>query len=142
MIFVLVHTLFNPEITIYCFLFFIVISCWKKKNLLKTCFTNVLKCQCHEIFWQFLMGKPTWAGPLINRLKWFCWKKFFKEIFALYISSKISTPQSLSIISRISSRKLIFQQNQFNLLVKGPSWLDLWNKKLSKNCMTLPLYCK
>ena len=52
------------------------------------------KCQCHKMFGHFFISwiKPTW--PMINRLKWFCWKILFCEDFQ--ISSKNSTPRIVS----------------------------------------------
>ena len=35
------------------------------------------KVQCHEIYWLNFMNR-THQSPLINRLKWFCWKVRFR----------------------------------------------------------------
>ena len=39
---------------------------------------NGLKGQCHEIFGIFLFHESKPSGPLINRLKWFCFKVRFR----------------------------------------------------------------
>ena len=63
----------------------------------KACRTEFdpLKWKCHEIFGTFSPWiKPTW-GPLINRLKWFCWKiRFRGDIWEISDSVRTNTAQS------------------------------------------------
>ena len=90
-------------------------------------------------------------GPLINRLKSFCWKIRFRGDIRI-LSSKNPTQRWVgqfgistnlicwlraacqeSPISRISPRKRISLKNYFNLFIMGPGGFDSLNLKNAKN---------
>ena len=89
-----------------------------------------LNWQCHEIFCQFFFLNRTPPVPLINRLKWFCWKICLRGDIRI-LSSKNSSPR---IVSRrwvkifdnpvIKNVRLCWNSShifffKFNILLKG-----------------------
>ena len=102
------------------------------------------KWQCHKNFGHFFISwiKPTW--PMINRLKWFCWKILFREDFQ--ISSKNSTPR---IVSHRGVNFFISENLRENesfskiilacLLGTYSKWVPFLKKKWEKILVTLPL---
>ena len=50
---------------------------WELVNNSSKSLSMDLKWQCHEIFWHFF-HESNLPRPLLNRLKWFCWKVCFR----------------------------------------------------------------
>ena len=99
--------------------------------------------QCHNIFGILFLLKRFDLGPIWtdkNDLRnVFVFAKLFDRK-ARKIRLRAVLVSSESLISRLYPRKQIFQQNYFSLLIRCPDGFDSWNKKLSKNLVTLPLY--
>ena len=55
---------------------------------------QILKRQCHEIFDLYFFHEWNPSGPLINRLKWFCFKIRFRQDIRIR-NSQNSTPRSV-----------------------------------------------
>ena len=68
------------------------------------------KVQCHEIYWLNFMNR-THQSPLINRLKWFCWKVRFRGYIrkirdsALTNTAGSQTPRWLTLMRGVRKIK-------------------------------------
>ena len=103
--------------------------------------TVSLKWQCDEIFRHFLFYETNPPGPLINKLKWFCWKNSFREDIGI-LSSKNSTSRSVSLrgvtyFANISVKR-IFQQNHFSPFIRAGGRVSI----TEKNVKQIPWHCR